>query len=38
LAACDIMPATRLAELEAECNELIAILTTIIKKVRAKHP
>ena len=37
LAACDVVPSARLTELEAECNELIAILTTIIKKVRAKH-
>lgn len=34
LAACDVVPATRLTELETECNELIAILTAIIKKMR----
>jgi len=27
----------RLIELETECNELIAILTSIIKKMRGKH-
>jgi four helix bundle protein len=32
LAATDILPADRLSPLEQECNELIAILTTIIKK------
>lgn len=37
LAACDVVPATRLTELEAECNELIAILTTIIKKMRNRQ-
>jgi four helix bundle protein len=37
LAACDVVPATSLTELEAECNELIAILTRIIKKVRARQ-
>jgi four helix bundle protein len=38
LAASDVVPAQRLSELEAECNELIAILTAIIKKVRARKP
>jgi len=37
LAACDVMPPARLTELEAECNELIAILTAIIKKVRTRQ-
>jgi four helix bundle protein len=37
LAASEIMPHERLIELETECNELIAILTTIIKKIRGKH-
>ena len=36
LAACDVVPALHLTELETECNELIAILTAIVKKVRAK--
>lgn len=36
ISASDIFPPQRLAELETECNELIAILTTIIKKMRAK--
>jgi four helix bundle protein len=34
LAATDILPADRLSHLQQECNELIAILTTIIKKSR----
>ncbi len=34
LAATDIIPHQRLASLETECNELIAILTTIVKKMR----
>ncbi|MCP4232211.1 MAG: four helix bundle protein, partial [Aestuariibacter sp.] len=34
LAASEIMPHERLIELETECNELIAILTSIIKKMR----
>ena len=37
-ATCEVVPAARLTELEAECNELIAILTTIIKKVRSQKP
>lgn len=37
LGACDVVPALRLPELENECNELIAILTAIVKKVRAKQ-
>jgi len=37
LAACEVVPAPRLTELEAECNELIAILTAIIKKMRARQ-
>jgi four helix bundle protein len=36
LAATGIMPPQQLFDLETECNELIAILTTIIKKMRAK--
>lgn len=37
LAASGILPSDRLAELETECNELIAISTTIVKKMRSKH-
>ena len=36
LAASDLVHPPRLAELESECNELIAILTVIIKKMRSK--
>lgn len=31
----EIMPADRLASLQDECNQLIAILTTISKKVKS---
>ena len=34
LAASEIIPEERLRPLERECNELIAILTSIIKKMR----
>lgn len=34
IAESDIVPADRLKPLMEECNELIAILTTIVKKVR----
>ncbi len=37
LATTEIMPPERLIDLETECNELVAILTTIIKKMRGKH-
>lgn len=37
LAAAEIVPDTRLHELIQESNELIAILTTIIKKLKAKR-
>lgn len=37
LAASGILPHERLIELETECNELVAILTSIIKKMRSKH-
>ncbi|RPJ14576.1 MAG: four helix bundle protein [Deltaproteobacteria bacterium] len=33
----DIVPVDRLEELTAECNELIAILTAIVKKVKAQR-
>ena len=36
LAATEIVPAGKLTTIENECNELIAILTTIIKKMRNK--
>ena len=38
LAGAEIVPGERLRELDAECNELIAVLTTIVKKVKAKLP
>ena len=34
MAATELVPAGRLSALENECNELIAILTTIIRKMR----
>jgi len=37
LSESEIVPSERLNELAAECNELIAILTTIVKKVKAPH-
>jgi four helix bundle protein len=37
LAEPDIIPSGRLKELNAECDELIAILTTIVKKVKAQR-
>lgn len=36
LAEADIIPASRLAELLQETNELIAIFVTITKKVKAR--
>ena len=36
LAATEILPESRLNDLQAECSELIAILTTIIKKMRSQ--
>ena len=36
LAATDVLPKKRLIELTGECNELISILTTIIKTIRKK--
>lgn len=35
LAETDILPMDRLASLTHECNELIAVLTTIVKRSRA---
>ena len=37
LKATEIIPHERLIDLETECDELVAILTTIIKKMRSKH-
>lgn len=37
LSVSEVVPGTHLAELAAECNELVAILTAIIKKVRARQ-
>ncbi|KAA6184540.1 four helix bundle protein [Thiohalocapsa marina] len=34
IAATEILPEHRLSDLKSECSELIAILTTIIKKLR----
>ena len=36
LAATEILPESRLSNMQTECNELIAILTTIIKKMRSQ--
>lgn len=36
LEATGVLPAERLVEIAKECNELIAILTTIIKKMKSK--
>ena len=36
LAESRIVPENQVSELIAECNELIAILTTIVKKVKSK--
>jgi len=35
-AECEPVPPTRLGQITQECNELIAILTTIIKNTRSK--
>lgn len=32
IAECNVLPETRLGEITKECDELVAILTTIIKK------
>ena len=34
LSGCEIVPERQLADLAAECNELVAILTTIVKKCK----
>lgn len=36
LAASETVPADRLAELTAECDELVAILTTIVKRLKER--
>jgi four helix bundle protein len=36
LAATETLPESRLSDMQTECNELIAILTTIIKKMRSQ--
>ncbi len=35
IADCDVLPVTRLGEITQECNELVAILTTIVKNTRS---
>ncbi len=37
LTASDILPSDRMAEIEEECNELIAILTSITRKMRSQQ-
>lgn len=37
LAASEILPANRLSELTTECNELVAILTSIAKRLKEKR-
>ena len=37
LGACAVLPENRLAELSQECNELVAILTTIAKRLKEKR-
>lgn len=37
LAASEILPEARLHDLTVEANELVAILTTIVKKLKAKR-
>ena len=37
LMASELMDVYKIVELEKECNELISILTTIIKKLKAKR-
>jgi four helix bundle protein len=36
LVEADIVPAERLADLQDECNQVVAIMTTISKKVKAR--
>jgi len=37
MTASGMIPPDQVADLENECNELISILTSIIKKLRSKH-
>jgi len=37
LAESELVPPERLAEIERECDELIAILPSIVKKMRGKN-
>lgn len=37
IAASDLAPPERLSDISSECNELIAILTSIAKKLKAKN-
>ena len=37
LGASEVLPTDRLAELEIECNELISILTSILKKMKNRQ-
>lgn len=37
LSASEILPANRLSELTTECDELVAILTSIIKKLKGRR-
>lgn len=37
LAASEILPEKRLSELTTECNELTAILTSIVKRLKEKR-
>ncbi len=37
LSASEILPANRLSELTTECNELVAILTSIVKKLKERR-
>ena len=38
IARSEIFPATRLKELTDECDEIVAILTSIIKKAKQRNP
>jgi four helix bundle protein len=37
LGAAEVLPASRLAELTQECNEIVAILTSITKRLKEKR-
>ena len=36
LGVSEVLPAERLSEISAECNELIAVLTSIVKKLKSE--